>query len=535
MTEITSEILFEKFELIECFKKDEHASVYLANHIYLGKRIILKVLNTKTIFDEAKIERFKREAKILAKLEDPNIIKVLDFGTFNEFFYISFEYFESRNLRAYIKDKSLSLEDKRQLVIQLFHGLSYAHQNQIIHRDIKPENILVNEKSELKIGDFGLALGLNDSFVTSQYSIVGTPCYMSPEQVQGGKLTIQSDLFSAGIVALELFTGKNPFLGDDVNKTISNLINYNEDVVEAYLITLPEELQNIIRKLLSKRPDKRYNNSEDVLKDLRVPLSEIKTNPSSVFKNRRIVFSVAALVLIILVGFFVFSSGETSMIKDDFTSSVGDEDKTSFNETISSQDDLVTDQTTPLEETNNESFIPMESTERVNAIENISDLREQLSESSTSISFGNLFVECIPWAHIYLDDRRLETTPISEAIDLKAGKYNIKLVHPDFPEYHQLVEIKPNQTTNIIINLDTLHGYLTCDVFPWGDVYLDDNFLGQTPFGEPIKLAPGSHVITIKNPNFPELVESIKITKRDTLILRYNLNDTFQNKLGSNN
>ncbi len=223
------------------------------------------------------------------------------------------------------------------------------------------------------------------------------------------------------------------------------------------------------------------------------------------------------------------------MIKDDFTLSKGDEDKTSFNETISSQDDLVTDQTTPLEETNNESFIPMESTERINEIENISDLREQLSESSTSISFGNLFVECIPWAHIYLDDRRLETTPISEAIDLRAGKYNIKLVHPDFPEYHQLVEIKPNQTTNIIINLDTLHGYFTCDVFPWGDVYLDDNFLGQTPFGEPIKLAPGSHIITIKNPNFPELVESIKITKRDTLILRYNLNDTLQNKLGSNN
>lgn len=317
MNQVTSEILFEKFEIIECFKKDEHASVYLANHIYLGKKIILKVLNTKTIFDEAKIERFKREAKIMAKLEDPNIIKVLDFGTFNEFFYISFEYFESKNLRAYIKDKSLSLEQKKNLVVQLFKGLNYAHQNQIIHRDIKPENILVNEKSELKIGDFGLALALNDNFVTSQYAIVGTPCYMSPEQVQGGKLTSQSDLFSAGILALELFTEKNPFLGEDVNQTISNLINYNVEIIEAYLINLPEELQQILRKLLSKKTERRYKSAKEVLQDLEIPLSEIRRTPFYFLKNRKILYSVASLVLVLIIALIFVFVRQGDQINDD--------------------------------------------------------------------------------------------------------------------------------------------------------------------------------------------------------------------------
>jgi len=535
LTEITSEILFEKFELIECFKKDEHASVYLANHIYLGKKIILKVLNTKTIFDDAKVERFKREAKILAKLDDPNIIKVLDFGTFNEFFYISFEYFESKNLRSFIKDKSLSLEQKKKLIIQLFHGLSYAHQNQIIHRDIKPENILVNDKSELKIGDFGLALGLNDNFVTSQYSIVGTPCYMSPEQVQGGKLSAQSDLFSAGIVALELFTGQNPFLGGDVNQTISNLINYNEEIVESYLIALPSELQNVLQKLLAKQKNKRYNNAEDVLQDLQVPLSEIRLNPVLAFGNRKLILGITFVFVIALSSILLFSIRKNQN-EDDIASIINTDDAfgSSVEQLNEGNENLNDENTFSLDE-KNETISGNITGSNNEQILDDSEYDQQINDNNPLITFGYLFVECIPWAHVYIEDRRLETTPFSSAIDLRAGKYNIKLIHPDYPEYHEVIEIKTDETTNLIINLDTLHGYLSCDVFPWGDIYIGDKFLGQTPIVEPVKLSPGNHLITIKNPNFPDLVENINIIKQDTLILKYNLNEMLQSQLGSKN
>ena len=106
MLGITTEILFEKFEIIEVLKKDEHAAVFLANHIYLSKKIILKVLNTQKLADHALLERFKREAKLLAKLDHPNIIKVLDFGTSKEYFYISFEYIEGTSLRNYLNQKT---------------------------------------------------------------------------------------------------------------------------------------------------------------------------------------------------------------------------------------------------------------------------------------------------------------------------------------------------------------------------------------------------------------------------------------------
>lgn len=110
------EILFKKFEVISCYKKDEHSAVYLANHIYLEKKVFLKILNTELITDHSIIERFKREAKILAKLEHPNIIKAYDFGTSKNYFYISFEYFESKNLRELLKIRRLTENEGRQLL-----------------------------------------------------------------------------------------------------------------------------------------------------------------------------------------------------------------------------------------------------------------------------------------------------------------------------------------------------------------------------------------------------------------------------------
>ena len=222
-----SNILFDRFEIIDTLKKDQHTSVYLANHVYLGKKIILKTLSALELPDQTFLDRFKREAKILARLDHPNLIKVLDFGTAGDNFYISFEYFEGKNLRKIIKENNLSNEQKIYLSVQLFKALSIAHQNGVVHRDIKPENILVNTKLELKIADFGLAFVRDDLFLTHKSSIVGTPGYMSPEQIRGQELTPQTDLFSSGIVIYELFTGKNPFIGKDINDTINNILNFN--------------------------------------------------------------------------------------------------------------------------------------------------------------------------------------------------------------------------------------------------------------------------------------------------------------------
>ena len=260
-----SDILFDKFEIIDTLKKDQHTSVYLANHIYLGKKIILKTLSTKELPDQTFLERFRREAKILAQLDHHNLIKVLDFGTAGDNFYISFEYFEGKNLRKVINEDNLSDKQKIHISIQLLEALNAAHKNGVVHRDIKPENILVNAELELKIADFGLALARDDLFLTHKSTIVGTPGYMSPEQIRGEELTPQTDLFSSGIVIYELFTGQNPFIGNDINDTINNVLNYNIEKDVKQISSLPPEVRDLLSNLLKKNPNKRTKNALEAL------------------------------------------------------------------------------------------------------------------------------------------------------------------------------------------------------------------------------------------------------------------------------
>jgi len=286
MNDLNQEILFKKFKLIKCYKKDEHSAVYLANHIYLEKQVFLKVLNTKTIPDSKAVNRFKREAKILAQLEHPNIIKVFDFGMYKEFFYISFEYFESSNLREYLTNKETTESVKKDIFIQLTKGLSFIHQKKVLHRDIKPENILINRNNIVKLTDFGLAQDFLDNVVTQKYSVVGTPAYMSPEQIQGEELTIQSDLFSLGITLYELLSGKNPFLGRDINETINNIISYDDNNISDFFDGFSIEFNKILIGLLSANPKKRFTSSADVFDILKIEDSKsLVSNGNNKKKN----------------------------------------------------------------------------------------------------------------------------------------------------------------------------------------------------------------------------------------------------------
>ena len=306
----STEILFDKFEIIDCLKKDIQTGVYLANHVYLGKKIILKTLDTSKLSDNSILERFKREAKLLAKLNHPNIIKVLDFGTYHEFFYISFEHFESNNLRELIDKNNLSFEKKINLFVQLLNALKTAHKNQIIHRDIKPENILVNSNLELKIADFGLALVSNEKSLTNKTSILGTPTYMAPEQINGEK-SFQTDIFSAGLVAYELFSGINPILGDEIATTINNIINFNEDKLISAIEKLPVEVRPAIKSMLQKNIEERAKNVDEVLNYLNIQNDVNKGSNKNKRRVRNAIISVLSLI-VILVLFLIFQEKKVS-------------------------------------------------------------------------------------------------------------------------------------------------------------------------------------------------------------------------------
>lgn len=507
--------LFEKFEIIDCLKKDIHTSVYLANHVFLGKKIILKTLDTENLSDSTIPERFKREAKVLAKLDHPNLIKVLDFGMYNNFFYISFEYFESRNLRSVIKENNLSIEEKVNLIEQIFLGLNFAHKNQIIHRDIKPENILIDSRNRVKIADFGLALAEEETLITSKSSIVGTPSYMSPEQIRGEKLTPQSDLFSAGIVAYEIFTGTNPFVGKDINSTINNILQFDDIKLHSGLAGTSDPHKSIIKNLLERNLDKRIKSAEDVLNILGI--EEEKIIPTKINSKKVFIYSAVAVLMLIL-SFSVWNV----FLKNKSDSQKIDQENADLQPIERNDSAGFLQNAQPNQSQKMDRILPTESIVKEN--EEKKKVADIVSTDEPKITHlpGRLFVECSPWAEVFIDSQRIDITPLKDLIRLVPGEYELTLAHPDFPHYSKKIKIISGETQTIKLNFYSLYGFLDCRIFPWGEVYIDGQFVGQTPFSKPLTLKPKNYLLTVKNPNFGEINEEITINKSDTLIYKLN-------------
>lgn len=519
MDDQNSVIHFGKFKIIDCLKKDEQSAVYLADHVFLNKRIILKTLNTKTSKDFEKIERFKREGRILARLDHPNIIRVLDFGTYEEYFYISFEFFESKNLRKLFDEKKFTDSEKEYLITQTLNALNYAHKNNIIHRDLKPENILVDDSLKLKISDFGLAFTTDENFITDQYSIVGTPCYMSPEQISGERLTSKSDLFSAGIIFYELLIGRNPFLGKDVNESLNNILNYDEELLLPEIKILNEKYQKLLIDLLKKNCDVRCSSAEKAL--LLLGSDKAITETEAVFTKRKkpfpkYVFAFALLIVIVALIFFIKNQFVVQQNKITFVDTDSLHSLPSSNEIKDSSRINLGDKHKIIDQP----FKELSSQRKIETVD--TDLIKDYGlENKNEKAIGALWIECIPWAEITIDKNIIDSTPLKNPIQLTAGVHEIIFRHPDYPEQQRMIRIENDEVKNIKINLNDYLAYLFCDVYPWGEIFINGKLIGQTPLNSPIKIIPGKIILSIKNPDFTEYSEELNLKSGDSLIIQH--------------
>lgn len=504
--EINKKILFERFRIEDCLKKDPVSSVYIAWHIHLDKKILLKILNASEIDDREWLERFRREAKVLAQLDHPNIIRVLDFGSDNHQYYISFEYFEGFNLREMIQKRSLSQSEQRTILIQLLQGLNAAHSYGIIHRDIKPENILVNDRLNLKLADFGLAFTTGESRLTSKSSLIGTPAYMSPEQIRGERLTEQTDLFSAGIIAFELATGKHPFLGKDVKTTINNILSFDHQKLVGEL-TAEDPL--IIGDLLEPLPAARPSSAGKALADLGIRAdSDESTQNHSKKGGPKIIYPIIFVFLIIIIGYIGYISYPKQIQKQDYRSenSAGS----------SAKADSIPDTNSSSIEKKAESVLSKK-------MDFSGEENKKNADETTAAVPGNLIVFSDPASDVLIDSHYQGRTPFHQPVSLSSGIHLIRLKHEEFPDYQMEFEIDPGQTKILSFDLDTLFGYLSCHIYPWGMVLVDGELIGETPLLKPVLLSPGKHSITVNNPGFRVLKDSLVVVKQETTFYRMNL------------
>jgi len=213
-------------------------------------------------------ERFLAEARTAGKLNHPDIVTIYDVGEEKDLAYIAMEKLNGDSLDLYINDIRLSDEKLLTIAMRVSKALAYAHQNKVIHRDIKPSNIVYDDQADtLHLTDFGIA-HIQDAGLTQTGTVVGTPSYMSPEQITGKSVSPASDLFSLGVTLYQLYTGRLPFEADTLASLLFKITSENPIPIELLQPGIQPEMKVIIDKLLKKEPSERYKDAKALAKDL---------------------------------------------------------------------------------------------------------------------------------------------------------------------------------------------------------------------------------------------------------------------------
>jgi len=261
------------FRLLRKLGQGGMGQVYLAEQISLKRKVALKVLRPDMNFSPQALARFKTEAENVARITHANIVQVYSYGEADGMPYIALEYVEGRNLREYLSKKGCpDLPIALSLMRQVASALQRASELGIIHRDIKPENILLTRKGEVKVADFGLSRCLQDDGpalnLTQSGVAMGTPLYMSPEQIEGKPVDSRTDIYSFGVTCYQLFSGHPPFQGSSPFQVALAHVHKQAVPLQEIRPDLPESLCQLIHRMMAKNPDDRPQTGRELLREL---------------------------------------------------------------------------------------------------------------------------------------------------------------------------------------------------------------------------------------------------------------------------
>jgi eukaryotic-like serine/threonine-protein kinase len=260
-----------RYEIVKELGRGAMGTVFLGKDPRINREVAIKTLRYEEIDAEQIAEvkkRFFREAEAAGRLSHPNIVTIYDVGEDYDIAYMAMELLDGSDLSKHSNKKNLlPIEEVLRVVCSVASALDYAHANGIVHRDIKPANIMILNNGEIKVADFGIARVMASS-KTQTGVVMGTPSYMSPEQIAGKKVDGRSDLFSLGVVLYELIAGERPFNGDSIATLMYNITSSPPPSIKEFSPDIPERLLPILEKLLNKDVEARYQTGKELMDDL---------------------------------------------------------------------------------------------------------------------------------------------------------------------------------------------------------------------------------------------------------------------------
>jgi predicted Ser/Thr protein kinase len=274
---VVGETIAGRYELQELVGHGGMSSVYRAYDSLLERNVALKVLHEQFLQDDDFVERFKREARLVAQLQHPNIVTVIDRGEESGRQYIVFEYIDGENLKELVVRKGrLDVREALEITIEVAHGLAFAHEHGLIHRDVKPQNVLLNGDGGAKVTDFGIARSLDvEHGVTQTGTVLGTSNYIAPEQASGQLTGAHTDVYSLGVVLYELLAGDVPFPGESFIAVAMKHVHEPPPSILETRAEVPPRVAAAIDRALEKDPELRFQTMKAFATELEACLADL--------------------------------------------------------------------------------------------------------------------------------------------------------------------------------------------------------------------------------------------------------------------
>ncbi|NLN61539.1 MAG: serine/threonine protein kinase [Myxococcales bacterium] len=410
------------------------AVVYKAIQEPLGRVVAIKALKTSIAIEPQFSERFEREAKFMASLQQENIINVYDFIKYSGTMFIVMEYVEGIDLYDLLDNfTSVPVEVAAIIALQVARALNHAHFRGIIHRDIKPANVMVSKRGDVKLMDFGIARDESLSDLTETGTGLGTPSYMSPEQILGEKLDGRTDVWSLGVVFYQMLTGKKPFIEDKKSSVLQKIRLERYVPVRKLNPRVPRMLEHIVGHCLEKQTADRYSSMQAFIHDLEDFL--------------------ATRVGINYNAYLVRYLQEHSVISEDEASGILTTDAVREGQKAVREDRRVIQGIGLFIAATLALFLLAGLTIQLTAED--PNLAETASTTQLNPDeVGYLKVVVNPWARVVIDQRDVALTPTATPIVLSPGRHIVEFINPYFDTKKREIDIEKGKTTFLVETLE---------------------------------------------------------------------------------
>jgi serine/threonine protein kinase len=505
--------------------RDGHLTrVLKAEQPSLKRIVLVKTLHKHLTSDANLVKRFEREARACAMIRSEHIVQVYDLIEFDGAPAIVMEYVEGKSLQELLQEGPQSEQFARMVAESVLTALSVAHRAGVVHRDIKPANIMIDQHGVVKVADFGLASVGVETTLTLEGTVLGTPAYMSPEQVSGGVVDGRSDLFSLGVTLVELVAGEKMFQGASYAECLNKILNFKIESLDRFAGILSVPFLAFVRRLMMPRKEERFESAPDALKALTGKEPNLPGQPLRRSVRLGLLPAagvIASFVVVIALILYVQSMGNGSGgNQSDKRALVPVTDSTKSDALSTEASGGRAERTNVVRENQAKQrvlapeggvrIVPQSVTERR------MPSRDRMSEKVSTDS-GFVQISCTPWAKVFLGNEYVGTTPIAGSLKVKAGVHTFTFNNPSFLPMVRSVTVLAGTQTQVEASFLEQVGYLLVVSQPWAEIYVDDQYRETTPLGQPLMVTSGNRKIRLHNPAFDDIVTTVAIGVRDTV------------------